>query len=81
MAQAVRRWSVTTRISGFNPGPVQVNFVMLHEAAIISAVLQVSERQTTKLEICQRQKCFSIRLEQTKYNFFQVRCHGILQGT
>lgn len=46
------------RRSGFDTGPVHVNFAMRHEFVIISAVLLVSERQTSKLEICQRKKCF-----------------------
>jgi len=48
------------RRSGFDTGPFHVKFVMRHEVAIISAVLLVSERQRSKLEICQRKKCFSL---------------------
>jgi hypothetical protein len=36
---------------------------MRHEVAIISAVLLVSERRQTKLEIYQRKKCFFHKIE------------------
>jgi len=45
---------LSQRRFGFDTGPAHVKFVLRHDVAIISAVLLVSERQTTKPEICQR---------------------------